>query len=215
MNPRHRGRWTLAACSASLLFLSGSGCARSGSLLANGSKRGSIRENLSRLEFQNRRLREDLETARNESERLAGDLQHSEIDNQRLESKVDRYRMQLGANDDGDPVVGAYEPLRRPDAGDAARSNGTATIPASRRPSRAPFTQVPNRVTIPAGPPPDQAPSPYDAQPRPIIEPPPVRFFGPTGASAAPVGRFGGLTEESRTWSPLARGGTSDDWEYR
>ena len=148
MNSRHRGRWTLAACSAALMLLSDFGCARSGSMLANGPKRGSIRENLSRLEFQNRRLREELETARQESDRLAGDLQHSEIDNRRLEAKVDRYRMQLGADDNGGPVVGAYEPLR-PNAGDPSHNGGSATIPAARGPSRAPLHPDPQSCDDP------------------------------------------------------------------
>ncbi|QDV33896.1 hypothetical protein [Tautonia plasticadhaerens] len=215
MIPPRRCRRPLAATLAALLLMSAVGCARSGQLLALNPRRSSIREQLSRLEFQNQQLRDELKVARDETQKLAGDLRLAEIDRQDLQRKVDSYRTQLGraGQGAGDP----YE-LARP-APDQEGPEARSTRPASRPPSAAPFTRIPNPSTIDVTPPPGpsaegsfgfgspRSPS-YEDRTRPYIEPPPVRYFDLSpSASRADVGlssRAGGSN-----WSPLARGSGS------
>ena len=108
-----------------------------------------------------------------------GDLQHSEIDNRSLEAKVDRYldaARRRRRRRSGRRRLRTSPPLRRRPI--AQRRHGHDP----RRPRAEPRPLHPDpqsRDDPPAGPtrpgndpPPDRAPSLYDSQPRPIIEPP-------------------------------------------
>jgi hypothetical protein len=200
---------------AALLLLSAVGCARNGQMLALNPRRSSIREQLSRLEFQNQQLKDELKVAQDESQKLASNLRLAEIDRQDLERRVESYRTQLGMGNSGD----SYE-LARPNAGGSG-SEFQSTRPASRPPSAAPFTQIPNRSSIDVTPPPGpsveesfgfgagtgRSPS-YENRTRPSIDPPPVQYFdlSPSASRASVGAGAGGI---GSTWSPLARSGSS------
>jgi hypothetical protein len=202
---------------AALLLLSAVGCARNGQLLALNPRKSSIREQLSRLEFQNQQLKDELKVAQDESQTLASNLRLAEIDRQDLERRVESYRTQLGMGTSGDP----YELARPNPGGSGAGPEFQSTRPASRPPSAAPFTRIPNRSSIDVTPPPGpsveesfgfgagsgRSPS-YESRPRPSIDPPPVQYFDLSpSASRSDVGA-GGLGIGS-SWSPLARSGSS------
>lgn len=212
MIPPRRCRRPLAATLAALLLLSVVGCARSGQFLALNPRKSSIREQLSRLEFQNQQLKDELKVARDESQKLASDLRLAEIDRQDLERKVESYRTQLGRR--GDNVGNPYE-LARPSPGQSS-PDVRSTRPASRPPSAAPFTRIPNPSAIDVTPPPGpsaegsfgygvpRSPS-YEDRARPHIEPPPVQYFDLSpSAERTDVGL--GSRGGGSTWSPLARG---------
>ncbi|MEW4570747.1 hypothetical protein AB1L88_23015 [Tautonia sp. JC769] len=210
-NRRLNVAWLLAA----LIALPALGCSGgSGSKFALNPRRVAIREQLSRLEFQNQQLKDELKVAQQESKRLNNDLQLAEIDNRDLERRLDSFRTQLGLRGSSDESIDVARPFP-----DDNRADSGTTRPAAQPPTRAPFTRIPNPAAIDVSPPPGpsaeefygirRSPS-YDQQTRPQIEPPPVQYFDLSPSVS--VGRTN-LDVRSRdnpsNWSPISVGGSS------
>ncbi|RUL85062.1 coiled-coil domain-containing protein [Tautonia sociabilis] len=216
MTPLARCRRPLAASLTALLLLSALGCAKTGSFLALNPRRSSMREQLSRLEFQNQQLKDELEVARQESRRLANDLQLAEIDKSDLKRQIESYQTQLGRS----VPANSYD-LARPGPGEST-PEFRSTRPAAQDPNRpAPFTQIPNRGLIDVSPPPgpsfeDSQPSgtrrgsSYQNAPRPHIDPPPIRYFDLSPLSSNTTDRSEGAGNSP--WSPIARGSSRQSW---
>lgn len=210
----------LTVAAALLVAAAGCGGARGGRM-AFRPLGGSLRENLSRLEFQNRALKEELADARDEADRLSGDLEHAEIDRRELAARLDRYQAQLGRND---PPASAdnYGAVARPDTDDPSGSFAP-TRPAAQPQRRAPFTQIPNRtgsgpvidLGTPANGDPgsESVPRSYEDIPRPYMETPPVRYFdlSPSAGRTRLDDRPPLADREPlAAWSPRVRG--SSNW---
>ncbi|WP_152053517.1 hypothetical protein [Tautonia marina] len=208
--------WLLAA----LIALPALGCSGgSGGKFALNPRRVAIREQLSRLEFQNQQLKDQLKVAQQESKRLTNDLQLAEIDNRDLERRVDSFRTQLGLRGSSDETLDVARPFP-----DTNRPESGTTRPAAQPPTRAPFTRIPNPSAIDVSPPPGpsaeefygirRSPS-YDQQTRPQIEPPPVQYFDLSPSVS--VGRTNLDVRSdvtSSNWSPISVGGSSRMTRY-
>jgi len=101
---------------------------------------GGLKEDLSRLEYQNERLQEELKTVQSEKNRLASELELANIDKQQLQANLQNYRERLG-----------YLNARMDERG-AARGFGGDNDPGSATRNAAgsdagwpPATRIPNR----------------------------------------------------------------------
>lgn len=206
------------ACLAALIAMPAAvGCSGGGSQFALNPKRIALREQLSRLEYQNQQLKDELAVAQQDTKRLNNDLQLAEIDNKDLERRLDSFRTQVGLNAQESSTDDALGMSRQYFGGGGAESGSTR--PASQPPNRAaPFTRIPNPSRMNDSPPPgpsieNRARSSRSLEDDRTISPrldlPPVQYFDLNpSASRREASVINQASTRSSSWSPLDRGST-------
>ncbi len=197
-----------------------SGCARSGNFLASKPFQGSLKENLSRLDYQNQQLRRELASARNEKELLAKNLESAEIRNMDLATRLDNYRNIVRNQSLDDDSYGLAQPSR-PNYGP---SDAPTTRPAGREPRNPPWTQIPYQFPVPSPPESDADRSSFDInddippapnyrnQARPYDDLPEVEYFDLSPSRRFEPDRQSSLnSKESRL--PIARYSNASTWQ--
>lgn len=189
----------------------GGGASGGGGGFLRSARRGSLKENLSRLQHENDELEQKLASVNDEVKHLSSELEDAEVKNTDLANRLDSMRsMAKGGGSNSDL---SYLP-------DPDTSPERTTRPTGRTPYKAPFTQIPNRIEVTRPPDSESSTSVYTEPTQPLINPPPSEYFDLNSGSSRkkasastagrpdPDGSAASSSSSSRsTWSPVARGG--------
>lgn len=174
MNGRRSITTLFALIAAGLI----AGCSGSSPFLAGGTSVGTLKTNLSQVEFQNEQLRKEIASLKTSNRRLDQELVQEQEDNEQLATRLDNARELL----DNRGIESRTSSTAPSSAGD--RIEGVST-PKFRK-----STRKPPSASIPGGLEPAREPAPNDS-----------------GAlSSPPVGRFAAGRKRDDRWLPVARG---------
>ncbi|CAN5793878.1 hypothetical protein BH23PLA1_BH23PLA1_32310 [soil metagenome] len=206
----------IALLPALLAVLPGCAQSRSGGFLASRPRTGSLKENLSRMDYQNQQLRRELASTRNEKELLAKKLESSEVRNMDLATRLDNYR-NLVRGQSPDDGYGLSQ-QDRPAYGSA---DNPTTRPIGREPRDPPWTQIPYQFQVPTPPEAeddrdDIPPAPtFGNRPRPYDERPQVEYFDLSPSRRFDPDRHSSILEPPGARLPIARSSAATTWQAR